>query len=462
MKKCLGVVLFICVLVNMLIIPSSANSVNTKWNGTDAAGTVISSGDCPVEVTKEVLTFDISQTPSVSGHSVIKNFDAKGSKVTAEYTFYNPSDMEITAQLAFPFGSYPDYASEKTEFDITVNGEIIDKSVRHTLRTGRQFNLENDIAGLSDEYISLGFFSPDMLVTAYTYTVVGDPEWEVYKAFDIDATDETRQIYYSTHSLRFLQENGKTRLGERARINRSVTVYVIGEPLSEPLEWKLYSDESLSDDSEVVRDVSIQLTSTETLTFRKLAFKYYEKVNGVSKLDWYNAFICSLRYKADDNNNILYVNYGMDILDNLMCWYQYEITIPSHASIVNTVTAPMYPDVNTASYPPTFTYTYFLSPASKWVYFGELEININTPYYLTSTNIEGFLRTESGYTLTLDGLPDMELEFDLRAEPDFISELKSYIKPIAHIPNNYIKYSMILSVALIAIVGFFVIKRKIS
>lgn len=38
---------------------------------------------------------------------------------------------------------------------------------------------------------------------------------------------------------------------------------------------------------------------------------------------------------------------------------------------------------------------------------------MNTPYYMTECGIDGFTRTDSGYALTLPGLPEGELTFTL-------------------------------------------------
>ena len=96
-----------------------------------------------------------------------------------------------------------------------------------------------------------------------------------------------------------------------------------------------------------------------------------------------------------------------------MGWYEYEITLEPGERIVNAVTAPMYPAINLNYEPAIFRYTYLLSPAKTWKSFGELEIVVNTPYFITESNIEGFTKNENGYSLALDGLPDGELEFIL-------------------------------------------------
>ena len=96
-----------------------------------------------------------------------------------------------------------------------------------------------------------------------------------------------------------------------------------------------------------------------------------------------------------------------------MQWYEYEITVGPGERIVNTVTAPIFPSINTRYNPTIYDYTYLLSPAQTWKSFGTLEIVVNTPYYITESSLEGFEKTEDGYKLTLDGLPDSELTFQL-------------------------------------------------
>ena len=38
---------------------------------------------------------------------------------------------------------------------------------------------------------------------------------------------------------------------------------------------------------------------------------------------------------------------------------------------------------------------------------------VKTPYYMTESGIDGFTKTDSGYALTLPGLPEGELTFTL-------------------------------------------------
>ena len=121
----------------------------------------------------------------------------------------------------------------------------------------------------------------------------------------------------------------------------------------------------------------------------------------------------------------------------LMRWYEYEITIAPKESIVNTVTAPIYPAIDMNYDPNIFSYTYLLSPASTWASFGELEVIINTPFFITENSLDGFTKTEAGYTLKRNGLPSGELEFTLCTS-------ENPTKPIKPI-TDYIPIEIIIS-----------------
>ena len=61
MKRTFTTILVVLLLATTLVVPAYANSAQTHWRGVDSTGAVIMGENCPIEVTKEVLTFDISE-----------------------------------------------------------------------------------------------------------------------------------------------------------------------------------------------------------------------------------------------------------------------------------------------------------------------------------------------------------------------------------------------------------------
>lgn len=270
-------------------------------------------------------------------------------KVTAEYTFYNPTDLIVTATLAFPFGTQPDYASlyddetqafltfaDTQKYDITINGEAIDKEIRYTLKpNGAQFKLSEDLPRLSDTYIADAFYSPTMTVTKYTYIVGGANkegliDKETYNAanvaFDWDGGDGKSKIYFPEQSGFHTQKDGDGRFGMWADNGDIFSVYVIGQPLSTPLVMKCYQDGGVEDKEEIAGIVS--LTNTETMTLEELALENWKEETGVSKVDWYNAVVAAFNEGSKGNPTYNYIypdSNGLNMsaerfMNSLMRW----------------------------------------------------------------------------------------------------------------------------------------------
>lgn len=435
MKKMISFTLSLLISLTALLIPISANSAPTHWTGVDVAGATVTDRNCPIEVTREVLTFDLAEFPKDYYHNRHEYLAYTG-RVTAEYTFSNPTDLTVTARLVFPFGNQPDYAGyvydEKTQsyvtnadtekYELTLNGQAIEKKIRYTLNTSRQFNLSEDLPKLLDHYVSDPFFSPDMTVTKYTYLIGGIDEDTYHAAsvaFDWDGGDGNTKLYFPDQHGFQTQKDGDGRFQTWADNGKAFVVYAIGEPLSSPLSMKCYENGGVRDRDEI--DGTVTLTGTKTFTLEELALTHWSEETGVSKIDWYNAVIDSFDEGFDSEYHYVSSNYPFDIsaerfTENLLRWYEYEITIPPRESVINRVTAPLYPAINMDYEPDIFTYTYLLSPATMWAEFGELEVIVNTPFYMTETNLEGFEKTESGYRLKRVGLPDGDLTFTLCLE----------------------------------------------
>lgn len=417
MKQRLCSALFCAILLVALTTPSAcANSAQTYWSGVSPTGILITDGDCPIVVEHERLTFDIQEFPQ--GYYYAQNdYQAYSAGVAAQYTFYNPADYTVTATLLFPFGNEPDYASstphsDTGKFGVTVNGEAIDAALGHSYSPHSEFDLEEDLALLHDSYAEDAFYTPDLPVTHYTYTISADTSHgrSVTAAFDWTAQAGTR-LYFPGQTGYNRLDSGAVRMEAHGMNQTTLDLYVIGSQLSEPPQW------TLTENGEA-REGSVLLKHTETMTFRDLALAGWSETSAVSETDWYNAVVAAFDFYEQFYGFGLvgFEDGGPDLTGDLMRWYEYEITLSPGARITNTVTAPMYPAINGSYDPPIYKYTYLLSPARTWTRFGTLEIQVNTPYCMTDSNQGSFAETDAGYALTLDGLPDGELEFTLCAD----------------------------------------------
>ena len=404
MKRNHKIIALVCLLLMIpcFMLPVSANSRAQEWYGTDGNGVIFADGDVPIEVTREILTFDINTLPYATYRDE-ETFLAYDSKVTAEYTFHNPTDMTVTATLLFPFGTHPEYyrrGNDTDKYGVMVNGEKINATLRHT-NFNDNFNAENDAGQLYDDYITDEIYSPDATVTKYIYEIGGSQA--ASDSFSIRLSNLTeKQIpftyqgnlgsYRDTKNGDFVFSHHTTKAGE----TKTVSFYVVGEPLRKLPETSWQTKDGLTEG----RYVNFLGTETTTL----IDFLKAQRYDGrISDVDWYNSCIeqmKSLEVVYKGQRAIRFLSFF-----SVLRWYEYEITIEPGESITNTVVAPLYPEIEAWNRPIKYNYTYYLSPAACWADFGELEILINCPYTMLETNIEGFEKTEDGYRYVSQGLP---------------------------------------------------------
>ena len=307
-----------------------------------------------------------------------------------------------------PTDKYTD-ASDTEKYGVKVNGEPIDVAVRHTLKgRGTPFSLDEDMPKLTDGYISDSFFRPDLPVWVQQYSVEGiDPENQAATAAFVLREDPTKTRVLWEEKSRMAALKDSIRISGWAKNGDTLTVYIFGELPKDGIAWSLYENGAC----EKKTDGNITLKHSEQMIFRDFAFRGYDNSSGISESDWYNAQVAFLNAGLKD---WMYGGiYTEKSAFSLMRWYEYTLTLEPGQTLINTVTAPLYPAIDAGYTPSIYTYTYLLSPAKTWAQFGDLKIVVNTPYYMTENNQGSFLGTEKGYELTMPGLPEKELTFTL-------------------------------------------------
>lgn len=406
-----------------------ANSARRIWYGVDMTGTVVKGENCPIEVEDEQLTFDISEFPN-SYYEKKGDFLKYNGKVTAKYTFYNPADYKVTAKLVFPFGYYPEYGPEEydeenqvykriddtAKFDIKINDKEIKKNLRHSLYySDFDFDIHKEMSFLIDGYIKDDFYSPELPVTKYVYEI-SEVDKKLYNRevarIEIPAFDGKRR-YYLEQSYGFTtNDKGNTRMDINAENGKEIELYVMGEPVKDLPKWKFY--ESSSNESKEIKG-EIKLKSTSKMTFKEFALTSYDKGGQILESDWYNIIVELYKQATVENSGAIFTSVydTRERLKSLLRWYEYEITLAPGEKITNTIEAPMYPTIDEEYDPDIYRYNYLLSPASTWAKFGNLNVDINTPFFMTENNQSGFTKTQKGYNFKANGLPEGELRFSL-------------------------------------------------
>ncbi len=443
-----------------------ANSAWLDYRGTDATGMVLTDENCPLEVLHETLTIDVQDFPETDYDSA-EDFLTYSGKVTAEYTFYNPTEYTVEATLVFPFGTAPEYGllwdenysrrmmpPDTDRYEVTVDNAAVDKTLRHTLAMDNaSFDCETDLNKLRSGLTEDAFYHPELSVTKYTYRVENgdtDPDSSESVSLILDEERSKTKVFMDGFHRQELADGG-VRVYARAK-NEIFVLYAFGEPLHDEPNWKFYTNYLWEEETEA----QMSLVSEESLTFQEFVeIKYKEEseisdISEVSFTDWYNAYVDLLHEKEWYGGVIKNISGYYDRGYQLMRWYEYTIEVEPGEQVINTVTAPLYPSIQGGGGDLDYTYTYLLSPAKSWANFGDLDIWIYTPHTLAYSSLDGFseivqeisesansadtdetaeegqtgldsgeiavVTDEVGYYLHLDALPEDELVFMLDQE----------------------------------------------
>ncbi|MCR4950639.1 MAG: hypothetical protein K6A40_04890 [Solobacterium sp.] len=401
----------------VMCIPVHANSAKYWWYGSDGRGTETLDEDCPLVVDHEDLTFHIASFPKdhYVSREEVRSYDAS---VTASYTFRNPESFAVDARLVFPFGTPPEYIYEggslipEEKYRITADGKEIPCITRYTY-TPDEFSVGTDLARLSDTFISDPFYRPDLPVHILRWRVeeLEDKGGLVLYAgmtFKPDR-DHTRYLFPEECGIR--QDQTETRVDLFAKKGGILEAVVFGTVPSDLPEWGFYDYDNHPVEGKAVR---LEDETTDLGTYAKRLVSPDSFAAVMPETEWYNCVIAFLN--RWDNHGFIFKDKG-DIDSSLMRWYEYSLHLDPGQTVVNSVTAPIYPDQDHSWSSPVYTYTYLLSPASTWKSFGSLDITVETDFEMISKK-PAFEKADSVYKLHYDSLPKGELEFKLCAEAD--------------------------------------------
>ena len=409
----------------------TAHAERHLWAGTIGAGPIPIGEECPVKVEHEQLTLNIPALPQYS-YSSQEEFEQYSASVTAEYTFYNPTDTDVEMSLAVPLGVVPDYAyaghvaaqagrayfDDAARYSVTAEGETVKCKLRHTNR--QKSFAADDVYSISDEKREHELFAPELPTTRYTYKVNfprgatrGLPEL----VFNFDAA-RTRMLCWLSRTAT-LDDDGNVHLYVNLdKESPMIDITVVGDT-PELLSITVREDISGVFDERndtIIKGATVRELSKEEMTFGE----YVEaaRLEGVSEVDFYNCYMDWLSESADKWSfgrlGIYDTVPERMTLNGFMRWYTYSLKIPAGERLTNTVTVPLYPEIDEQR----CRYEYLLAPAQRWKNFGTLDIIINTDLEILNPSLD-FTKTEGGYSLHIERLPQCELSFSIAGEYEY-------------------------------------------
>ena len=400
----------------LLSVPASANSAIRFIGGMALCDPLSRNAENPVAVTGETLTFrPIDRV--WEGEASLP--DGALGTVTAGYSLVNTADAPVTLELAFPFGERPYYSAggEENVLGITADGEALPVVTRLSWSpTDEDFSAREALRWLSDDFILSGGLSPDLPVVRLTLTVPTDAEMRfVTEAPEADAV--WRVITPEYYGLSF-EKGDALRCEGGVLPGEELTFYFIGKTPEElGFSLRFYDGEALNAAFDGTLNypgvealpVTAKEHGRETLTLLRFAkWVMAERALTASDVDAYNAVAAFFLHTPTAS----LFDYADVFGTGFLHWCVYDLTFAPGQTLVNTVTVPLYPDVDESRRAPEFTYTYLLSPAAGWKSFHDLKVVVETDMVMTSKN-ESFQKTPTGYEAFFDSLPENELTFSL-------------------------------------------------
>lgn len=438
------VVLIVTALCAMPVV--SANSAQRYWFGTTGQGAVIVGEQIPLTVKSERIVFDVQQFPfTYYGSRDEEEFKNYNASVTAVYEFENPADYDVTARLAFPYGTMPSYLNgdydTSSRYGVKVNGEDADVVKRYTyVGTGNWLDsYENGTAvgRLLDEKKSAGGIDKNSKVVKYTYKAEGT-EYNGFTAHVEAAKEKGQYLFCDATSIS--EDLEKISYGQSLYNGANFVFWSVfgGE---EP-QFELYATKGGREEKKIQCDFT--LAKKEEMTLEEYAESVYalDDDSESAHVDWFNLISDSIvNGYFEYQHRTPFYNIDLFVSEKIMHWMEYTLEIPAKGVATNSVTAPLFPDIDNGWEPSVYTYGYLLSPAADWAEFGTLDIEVNTPYYMLNTGLFGFSKTENGYAASFSSLPGGELQFRLSTSENPQKDV------------NYGYYVVILSLFVLPLTG---------
>ena len=407
-----------------------AAAAEPYYEGVPAAG-AIPCEESAVIMEKQVLTLHAKSFPQPSAFAYTEY--AANNFVTNEYTLYNPTSEDISLKMLYPRTDRTEWSNSDMggSFSIKLNGNEIQTSLRHSYAGyfSRNLDIESSLMQLigerpTDEF----YFGDDLPVHDYKFFINLPPQSlegieRKYLAFVLtfDCNPKKTRVMSSDHMATDVV-NGRVQASFDVEEGSSeICLTVVGEDIDH-LSYGVFVDRFATQKLELGAVTYQEVKSV----FPEYAMRNYPEGSQISRKDWFNGFVQMLS-KGTIGGYFAYTRAEELREESFMQWYEYSVPIPAGGRVTHTVSAPLYPTVNENR----FQYDFLLSSGQYWDRFaagyGEIEINVETPYYFATGTLE-FERRGERYTFRRDCLPIGELSFTLtESEEAYLSGGRDYV-----------------------------------
>lgn len=337
-----------------------------------------------------------------------------------KYTLTNSKNEDVSTKFIIPFA--PLYMPKEApyikdfkykelddnfKYSILVDGKACDYIVRYVYQDG--------ISVLNDEH--LNNLNDNNLSNSYL-----DLNQKIYR-YELDIPKEVSYIEYDLNKDLNLGKNLITNLDIIIR-NDEYKIFNDFDDVKENAKYIYFFDEKAADDFLLNSRLSDQNYSInvcdvkETKVFDVLRDTYTKYYKDIKDCDINNLFANYIKhYETLYNfNDLLGFNGGFSIVPLI----EYDALIGANKSIINDITAPLYPsyDKRDNNY---YTYSCLFNLKNSFKEINDLDINIYTSEYVNNLSLKGFSNRDGKFSNHLSNIPN-EFNFSISQEKYIIPD----------------------------------------
>ncbi|MBU9712015.1 hypothetical protein [Evansella tamaricis] len=389
-----------------------ANSGPAYWDGYPGSDIMVIDHDNPIIVEGEELIFDFSRDGTVNG------------RVTATYQMFNPTDVEQSVQMVFPFvEDLLEFSSNNILVTSDQKNVAYEVFVGDTVYPGdqkNQYEFEKILNGITNIEYEGKHFSSDDIGTLYSINMKMEPDQSIiFRVFFQYNMEKSKVLVNGFNGYGYSDQTMEVSAWSSGE---ALELFVLGDDVDFTIH--AYMDEDRKGETEFKDYIVL----SEDLTIEDYLLSLIEKRvdhfdDNISETQLYNFYGKSLDETFTEmsgfssEQELLSRAYEDRILSLV-----YTVDFPPNSRQEVSVSYGTNGTMDMTKTPtPLYTFDYIVNPAKNWHDFKDFELTIVTPDeapFIVSSSIDLMKKDHHVYQVSLDQLPEEDLSFTLYVEED--------------------------------------------
>lgn len=413
-----------------------ANSGPTFWRGYPSSEMLAVDDNCPIEVEDEKLFFDLSGNSGYD-HTI-------WGRVRASYEMVNPTDKDLSVQMAFPIVSSlqnfsPDDVAitadgTRLPYDLYIS-DVVGSHGNSAQESEVSFAFNNILSAVSKQTYQAQHFSENEKGKLYTLEVKPTTVQRINFAVDFEFDKEKTRVLTNGFN-RYERDEQKVRIASWCDEPETLEILLLGDDVD--FNVTAYTDGELKQKTNLftykIHTKEVELKSYIMDYVKEYQEEYSRELEtfDVDEGQLYNLYGAALdrAFTINEGYGSCYELIDQNYYERVLTLV-YIVDFPANSSRNVTVNYKMAGTMDkTKTRKPVYTFDYILNPAHNWSSFGNLDIEIITPEevpHIVNSSINLVKENDRHYRASFNSLPQQDLKFSIYEE-EKISLLDRFYK----------------------------------